>query len=517
MHDIICPNCGERFLGYDTAFDISDRVFILIQNAIGNSSDNIRAVENAKFKFYLTENMILSANPELTSEKLRCPKIGPNQSSTLCSFRITRALIYEYLYQKSGAKTFDEFDEIIMNIAETVEERGIRNVNPLDLYKLEILYYTVFKSSNHNSGKMSIEDENVRIAIQIICYLYNNKNNVDDYIDLDIAIFSANANKREDYEIADILFVRNGLNFDKIYKSCPYCGRRLPEEFGYYKIMPVVLLGSHSSGKTSYLVSLYNTALYNPDFVECSTMSADSDDNLKPFQTNVERFQKGLAPRKTDFINIPILNLLVNDIIYSFIDWPGEKFIDESEERNAEFIYQSRRIMACAAHVMLFLPPQQVDLIMAETEERVVFQVPDLIGRLKTHLSFTGRLRSLTCVINKVDLLEGRPNAGMILEQINNVSEADIFNGEAWNEQNYKKLESVTEEYLKVQNLLLYRDLMKTAEEWNTELHCLPVKPYGFNAPDDNSDGNQQNQITILHGKLQGVPFLRILKTDRAI
>jgi len=30
MHDIICPNCGERFLGYDVAFDMASYVLPLL-------------------------------------------------------------------------------------------------------------------------------------------------------------------------------------------------------------------------------------------------------------------------------------------------------------------------------------------------------------------------------------------------------------------------------------------------------------------------------------------------------
>jgi len=516
MHDIICPDCGERFLGYDVAFDMSEYVLPLLYS----NEDDADTVKQVKFKYYVDEEVILQSNKSCNPALLECiSQGGPGLNDEVFTFTLNGKILFEYILSKSGQK-YEELLPILDNLKSAVQSNNFKSINALNLAKISTLYHVLFDASGKLVGEISTDDENVRTAIKILVHIYNQKEDTQS-LDLKVAVFSSKVNGIDGYHVPDILFVQHHGNYQRIKKCCRFCGSALPLEFGYYKMKPVVLLGSHSSGKTSYLLSLLNTVLSKTPFIgdtKIATSTLNDDDNLRGFMGNIERFRKGLGPVKTDFKHVPILNLKIKDTIYSFIDWPGEKFISGAGADD-DYVYKSRRVITHARHVLFFLPPEQIDSTLPTTEENVCFNTMDLSQSLQWHMAFPDhrRIRSLIYVANKVDKFRGRDNTETMFSQIDEKSEVNIFSGGAWNEAEYNLINSNMSDYIQIQNPALYNVLFNVNTGMaNVEKYFLPVSPYGYDAEREENPDNAGG-IVIHRGFLSGLPFLRILRTDGII
>ncbi len=517
MHDIICPNCGERFLGCDVSFDISEHILPLLYE----NNDDREAVEQVKFKYYVDEETILMSNTTEDPELLKCENLGgPGFNDPGFSFRVNGSILYDYIQSKSGYEA-SELDNIFENINDLVDGNDFSRITPLHLSQISTLYHVLFDVSDRLVGDISIDDELVRTAIKVLLHVYNNRSDIfaSNSLDLRVSLYSSNTNGREGYHVPDIMFVKRNGRFERISKCCRFCGRPLPLEFGYYKMKPVVLLGSHAAGKTSYLLALLNTIQSKAPFITdkpLETKTLQYDFNLTAFMNNIQRFREGLAPNKTDFENVPILNLKIHDTIYSFIDWPGEKFININGA-DEDYIYKSKRVITHASHIFFFLPPEQIDESLPQPEENVCFDIMSLSQSLATHLSFPDRrrIKSLTYVANKVDKLSGRANTEAVFNFVTTKSEVDMYNGSRWCANEFENINNSAKDYLVRQNPSLFSVLnsMKSGAV-EIEKFFIPVAPYGYDAEKD-SDG--EKRVVIHRGFLAGLPFLRILKTDGII
>ncbi len=517
MHDIICPNCGELFMGYDVAFDMSEYVLPLLY---GNAK-NEEAVRQVKFKYYVDEETILSSNPSMSPKLIECTNPGgPGMNSDVFSFRVNGKMLYDYVFSRSGFSSLEELELIFAQLKTAVDGNDFTKITPLNLSQISTLYHILFDVSDTMVGDISTTDEHVRTAIRILVYLYENKMSTQS-LDLKVCIYSSNCNQISGYNVPDVLFVHSGGKDKRIKKCCRFCGRELPVEFGYYKMKPVVLLGSHSAGKTSYLLSLLNTVMHDLPFVDAAnnkiaTTTLNGDFNLHAFMNNIDRYRKGLAPEKTDFQNVPILNLKVADTIYSFIDWPGEKFISGAGT-DEDYIYKSRRVITHARHVMLFMPPEQIDQALEASEENVRFNIMDLQESLNWHLAFPERrkFKSLICVCNKVDMLRDRPNTERMFDAIDNRNLISVYSANAWRENEYVAIDDSLKNYIMQQNSALFGVLKNVG---NFDRYYIPVAPYGYTVPQNKAGSAEKiGDAIILKGYLSGLPFLRILRTDRLI
>ncbi len=528
MHDIICPNCGEIFLGYDVAFDMSDYVLPLLYS----DSTMEEAVRQVKFKYYVDEESIINSNPKGNMELLHCTNPGgPNPTDQSFTFHLSGKVLYDYVFSKSYFATQQEFDAVLSQIKPAVKNKDYSKITPLMLSRISSLYHTLFAVSDKLVGDISIDDEYVRTAIQILVYIFDNKANQANVIDYSVCIYSSNMNNIKGYHVPDILFVRVGAMYKKIAKCCRFCGKVLPSEFGYYKMKPVVLLGSHSSGKTSYILGLLDTVLSKPPFLtsdKVKTATLLQDFNLKAFMDNIARFRNGIGAKKTDFEDVPILNLKVSDTIYSFIDWPGEKFITGTGattiassgigSADEDYLYKSRRVITRARHVLFFMPPEQIVTNIKSSEEDVTFNVMDLSAALAWHLAFPEKKRfaSLTIVANKADKLKESRNYANLSNQIEAKQEIHVYDGQNWNEAEFNAINSACVEFMSLEHPSLYGALSGISAGSNTyERYYLAVAPYGYTAASDMPDDNAE--VKPNRGMLCGLPFLRILKTDGII
>lgn len=240
---------------------------------------------------------------------------------------------------------------------------------------------------------------------------------------------------------------------------------------------------------------------------------------------NIGRFKQGMDPDKTAFadIEVPILNLLVNDIIYSFIDWPGEKFIDGSVIHNDDFMYDTRRVIRKARHFFCFLEPSQIDMNRKQSEERVRFSASELAERFEEHMMLTlpeekafNKLRSITYILNKIDLFMGdennqpNPNANVILEIYHNKSELSAYSEGKWNKAEFNSIDQTTRQFLQIENPTLYNDLSDMGRFKGIPTAFVPVAPYG--------EKKDPTAGQIVHNtRLAGIPLLRIIELDKPL
>ena len=510
MHDIICPDCGDRFLASDVAFDLSKYITPLLHESPEDEED----VLSVKFKFYADEDSILrSTEPGNDIPLAWETPIGPSSLDPLYPYVVTADTIFQYICDKIGQKPID-----LEYFLDSIEEANANNTSgrftctAQQLKTIRELYYAFFDVAKQSVGSFDLSDNNVNIAIKILLHI-NSTRRSGEKITLRLRCYSE---ERNGYHVPDIIFIQDGLGRPTpIKKCCRSCGTVFPTEFGYYKMMPVILLGSHFAGKTSFLLAMYHTATnYEPFTLEgpLNTDSLKNDPNLEAFDKNIRRFEQGQPPVKTDFVDVPILNLRVNDVIYSFIDWPGEKFIDDTASNNDDFILDQRRVLAYARHILFFIEPSQVDETLKSGEEHVKFAAPKIANNLSRHLTYLAnngeKLRSMIYIVNKADMLSQNENTAGIYEQFRGKPEIDFYNNGQWQNSQFEALEHVIKDgYLATQNPSLMTGLSKVVTNKNVVKMFMPVAPYG-------SSDNVSNGVVVHRGCLSGLPLIKILQVD---
>ncbi len=512
MHDIICPDCGDRFLASDVAFDLSSYITPLLHESPEEEED-VLAVQ---FKFYADEDGILRSPDRDNDVPLAWETpIGPGINDPLYPYVVTADALYAYICERIGKKQ-DEMDIFFANIdaANRGNSSGRFVCNANQAKVLREMYAAFFGAAKKSAGHFDLSDSNVNTAIKILLHIFNTRGS-DNKITLRLRCYSE---ERNGYHVPDILFVQDGIGMPvPIRKCCRSCGIKFPTEFGYYKMMPVILLGSHFAGKTSFLLAMYHTTMnYEPFTSEgpMNTTCLTNDINLEAFEKNIKRFEQGQPPVKTDFVDVPILNLRVNDIIYSFIDWPGEKFIDESSRSNEDFILDQRRVIAYARHILFFIEPSQVDDTLQTGEEHVRFDPARLAQNLSQHLMYLAnggeRLRSLLFIVNKADMLEQNEVTRGIYEQFRGRPETDFYNNNKWQNEQFEALEhTIRDGYVGMQKPALKMSLSKVTTSKHVQTMFMPVAPYG-------ASDNVTNGVVVHRGCLSGLPLLKILQVDSA-
>ncbi len=526
MHDIICPHCGESFVATDVAFDLSSYILPLLCSDPKDAED----VKAVGFRFLVDEDTIVKYAQPGNKVQLRTDQPGgPDIADAWYPFVITNRLIALHMESQIVTDGGASLAEIVKEIGAVRTTRGAsytmnhtRTVEKLYRRFFNVSRYAMAKDS---SGYIDMTDDHVQTVIKILTHVFANPG---ESVTLSVRLYAPQHEMEKlRYSVPDVLFVLkdDGFSSHRHYKCCRFCGTPFPQEYGYYKMMPVVLLGSHYSGKTSYLLSLLYTVQEMAPFagdgedrrgLRVTTLSGDED--LVAFSKNVERFRQGQDPDKTDFTNVPILNLLVNDIIYTFVDWPGEKFIDDEAKHDDDFANETRRVIRKARHFLCFLEPTQVDHTRAESEERVRFTADSIARRFNDHFQMTDihRLRSITYILNKLDLYEGgaqgeaNPNAAQILKLSREKSETSVYMSGRWNQEEYSLISGAAENFLRIQNATLHNKLtgMHRYNIPTIVQSFVPVAPYGDRTGDS---GNR-----VLHRtRLAGLPLLRIMERDK--
>ncbi|MBR2907053.1 MAG: hypothetical protein IKC26_03295 [Clostridia bacterium] len=511
MHDIICPACGSRFIARDVAFDMSQYITELL---FDDPRDEDRIL-SAGFKYYADEESIVSNTTEDNEVPLFCERsVGPDSSDPWYPYVVTGRTVLDYIESRMNNLNAD-FDELLEDIREVYEDTQ-QHYNVQQRNFIRELYQRFFAAAE-NTTEFDIDDYNVQTAIQILLYLSDNE---EKSLTLNIRLYSsgAGASNKGGYVIPDILFLLENGRSKRINKCCRNCGAQMPMEYGYYKMVPVVLLGSHFSGKTSLLLATLFTAKFRAPFSTINTnlsiSTLDNDPDLVAFNNNIQRYADGLSTIKTDFSNIPILNLRVNDTIYTFVDWPGEKFISANEEKDADFIFNKRRIISEARHFICCLEPSQIDSSVGEADENVRFNAMDLVERFRWHMHFADleRLRSIVCVINKFDVLNGRSNTAPVFDMTAELSESDIYSDSTWKQEAFDRVNNTTKRYMEGRAAILYSSFEKMLDLESIPKYYFPVSPYG-----QNPEGADDNGFVTNNGHFAGMPLLSILKTDLII
>ena len=234
---------------------------------------------------------------------------------------------------------------------------------------------------------------------------------------------------------------------------------------------------------------------------------------MRIFNTNVERYREGKPPIKTDLHNVPILNIKIGQNIYAFIDWPGEKFITNFTNIDDDYVFQSRRVIRRANHFLCFVEPSQIDRTLPLPEENVNFSSTELLERFKWHMDIAdiAKVRSVTYIVNKADLLRDTPNAMDFMAMMDTTQETDIFSGGVWHKEAFEKIDGKMRRYFDNQDHMLYSgfDTMDGFEKVHKAY--APVAPYGRRM---DQEGEDDSDFVIHQTTLAGLPLLHILKVD---
>jgi len=293
------------------------------------------------------------------------------------------------------------------------------------------------------------------------------------------------------------------------------------------------MLGSAYAAKTSFMVALYWCTQNRPPFnmasehFKVSTLA--DDDDLIAFQINVDKYEAGLPVDKTAFKGkTPILSFLVNDVIYTFIDWPGEAFIYDADDKSSEksdYAYDVKRIIQKSRHFVCSLDPEQVVRgLGAEYDEENYYSEALLLSSFKKHIRFAPEkyLRSVTFLANKFDLYSNDVNSQELNKLLEGLTESNIYkdNGE-WDKNNWKSITEQTTNFLQAK---IPAFVTSVSTEYAKHNVCfVPAAPYGRTTkrPTDGGaakdDAPTLNERAIKRGYMNGLAFLNILKSDGVI
>ena len=514
MHDIICPHCGEKCIARDVVFDFSPYILSLI-----SQESNYGVLQEHGFKYYVDEEDILThPDPSNDTPLYIDNKLGPAaRGGKFYQYRVTNDMIFKYIAAKTGIDAISLAKELNAISQGGSSYSGRVNYNAVITSYVRKVYYNCFSSAEASLGNFDIRSSIGSVIIEMLCQINDNR---AGGVTAGVRMFCEKMNAgRPNYYVPDILFVFNANGqVDKKYKCCRCCNVRFAAEFGYYKMVPVTLLGSHYSGKTSLLLALLwcirNKSPFNGDNANFQVSTLTDDPDLAAFNKNISNYMKGLVPEKTDFTRVPILSLLINNIIYTFTDWPGEAFVNSSEN-SMDFAYDSRRIIADSRHFIFCLEPLQIapDLQTGDRRENVDFDENTLLRRFNDHVSLAnlGKVRSITFVANKFDMFidDGYPGTEEIRSLIENLTESDVYdNSGSWNPRAWEDITKKT--FLFIRGQLPTLAPKAQAAYAANNICFIPASPYGRPA-----DMNRPEEIK--RGYFVGLPLLHILKCDGII
>ncbi len=585
MHDIICPRCGEKYIARDVAFDISEYVTdLLYDNRTGDRND----VLEVNFKYYIDEETIENTHVPESGNTLACnAAAGPSGDWTWYECKITKKVLWDYVEEKSNMTHTFKIGELVDRLhqgiingtannapgagARTRQRAGgaaaqnettaapAENTAPATqnaitdaekrnfILACRLLFdHTSFEAKLDKDGRITSDalssfhnDNIVKTAIKILHYLKNSTASTDCVI-LPVATFSRQEAYGARYAIPDNLFIKDAQIVRK-QKICRYCGYQLPDEFGYYPIKTVVVLGSHNAGKTSFLVSLYHTVLTMAPFahnafgqnqgLDCSTLSNDED--TRKWNTQRERFVQACRMEQTSFDRQPVLNIKVRKqgtkefTIYSFVDWAGEAFITNNPNATRFDPLRYQKLFRWTRHLMMFLEPTQISSqIPANTNNNanVSFSIFALVEELKTHLGdlIGGKLKTLTYILCQADRLEMLPAGERLWQKMAQTPNNSIYANGQWNDNPLEALQNESVAFLDSTNQNILNTLAGATAGTSLDklsLNYIPVAPYGrnvdavFNAGNIGMSDGQQ----VVQSRCVGVPFLMFLHKDGII
>ncbi|MCL1999755.1 MAG: hypothetical protein FWG65_13430 [Turicibacter sp.] len=546
MYDIICPNCGESFIARDVAFDFSEYVKPLI-SPNDEIMNNLKTYE-FEFKYYIDEEAILSLDRVSDSQiQLETGEKGgyAGDFNKYYVFKLTNEEIFDYIVRRNVPLQHREnFKAFMKKLNEYATDGNVLHDAPIlnDSTIIDNCIKPIWRRCYPNQQDFNIVSPAVRGLIEILLHIFKNQTESKE---LYVRMYCSQENKEKpEYRVPDAMFVFN-MNSGKMEeksKICRDCGHKLPLEFGYFKIVPITMLGSAYAAKTSILLALYYCTIHESPFTRTSDhfdiQTLTLDDDLTPFEINYEEYKDGYAPNKTPFIergSAPILSFLVNNVIYVFVDYPGEAFINKDGVKNdqrSNYARDDRRIFHKSRHLICALDPSQVLKRLGEDyKEDNLYEETHLIKEFEKHIGYTKpkekNLRSITFLANKFDAYagEGDKNVDKInnLVETNQLKESDIYGEDGeWNEDNWKIVTENTEKFLRRK----IPDLVSTvSKRYQDKKICfIPTSPYGRPAESRLTKGEEKpetpqekNDRLAKQGFLNGLAFLRILKVDGVI
>ena len=531
MHDIICPRCGESFIARDVAFDFSDFILPLLSDEPSFIRDLKRSNPDFKFEYFIDEEDILSMSSTNNNVRLETNEaLGPGlDRANYHLFEISNKNLLDYIARKNGLEP-SVLDSIMKPIEENFLLDKLIPTDSLTIQTIERIYRKCFPTTSRLHD-FDISTSAVNKLIELLCYIFSYK---DKSILISARMYCSKMREsKSDYYVPDVMFIlNNNGNIERRKKSCRCCGHKFPDEFGYYKMIPVTILGSAFSGKTSLILSLLWSIKNRPPFNRIgkhfTIKTLNDDDDLILLEASIKNYEAGYPPDKTVWSYVPILSFLINNVIYTFTDWPGEAFIYDSDTKEKldlatlNFAYDSRRIIAKSRHFICVLDPEQVVRGLGDGES-VFFDETELMYRFIEHINLanTKSIRSVLFLANKFDLYKTDINAQDLNELVKNISESSFCgdNGQ-WEQNNWNNITEMTFNFLKIKIPTLISGITTKYEQNN--LCFIPVAPYGKTViRDENIKGSKINHSNdsraIKMGFLSGLPLLYILKTDGII
>lgn len=163
-------------------------------------------------------------------------------------------------------------------------------------------------------------------------------------------------------------------------KRCCYCGNRISKMAGKYEEKIISFIGSPAAGKSAYLAAVIHKLLNSAQSKYGIEVIFDytSSDYIAFNEACLAPYSKGFAITKTNTGTFPQLTMALKNRItqktylYTFVDIPGETFIDKNGlnvgelKRNRKIIKHADVIWYCVSAIQLF----QVNNALYDEDEK---------------------------------------------------------------------------------------------------------------------------------------------------
>ncbi len=508
MFNIICSHCGQSVLPINATFDLSDYITQLYMA----DNDSI----NMKLKYYvkIADINITESCKDYNDTNLKFDLIkhhaGPESSDDYFKYVFTNDMLIDYIARKINTDR-----NTIYNIISQEARRGsyTDDQNRIIRDVFEKCFYTKQEEASYIDGnEISADCKRQIMAILVEIFEYTGKK-------VEVKLSFGCKTDKHGIDIPMVLFVLDGVTAKQEKRKCDNCRCAFPQEFGFYKIVPVTLLGSQGTGKTTFLFSMMYAILNKSPFIDDNKLSIQSlveDSEKEWIDEGYKVFKKGGVPNKTDFTDVPSFSWLINDVIYTFSDWPGEAFLND--ENSMDFAFNSKKSVFKSPHILLFLNPDQIDPDL-ETEGHECIPWSKIYDRFKAHILPQSELTSITIIINKSDVFFDDPHYRDFTEQLQKivgnevVREGHLYTETKGTGKDLLNKEKVDEINRFARNFLnrhgIQGSVIEKTYENTKQINYIPVAPLGVEGSEFTTGKHMVDKSV-----LSGLPLLLILATD---
>ncbi len=318
VYQYYCVDCGHKLAGHEISFDL----FEILEISNVSARNKYTKISSKKIIEWIQNG---------TSRRIESKKKYTVTLSLYQFMEILKENMGIPSKAESDKYSDDELEGLLNKMYKTEEMGNLESVEK----RIEECYSEIrgmFGINDKNANKILLNDCKTTFGVEL------------DLLDDNLSVYTLA------YAKDPSLLNYHGIQSYEIRGYCPKCGKPVLNGTGKYPHHLIGLLGGHSAGKTSLIVSLVDWMLLNWDTLEMGDpgVSPLVDSRKEKMEKNLELYRKGWAVEKTGVMEEMAFNtslLLQNKQgqkqVVTFADIAGESCWDEEKKHLREDALQN--------------------------------------------------------------------------------------------------------------------------------------------------------------------------------